>query len=167
MISELFRAKFINIGLSLGIAPPAYKYVADVPCSHPFPPSSSVMSLKDLEGHIKVQEDAIGKLPAWGINSEPDAHDDWEELRVSVWGKGLETLQEERTVVRGGSVTEKYVVGKLPCDVWPSTPEILVRSEYEKVEREAVLSSQRYNMFVISGQPGIGLFPSFFTASRI
>ena len=44
--------------------------------------------------------------------------------------------------------------------------QILVRSEYEEAERETLLAAEHgLNPFVVTGQPGIGTFPSQYTTA--
>ena len=131
------------------------------------------MSLKGLADHINDQEEAISKL-FHGIDSETMACTEWREFRDSLWGRGLETLQGEEKVERDRSIfvddvalPEKHIVATLPYTLAPDTPKILVRSEYDEVEQEIVLSSKRHAVFVVSGQPGIGLSHFLFTTHKI
>jgi len=131
------------------------------------------MSFKNLTDNVNDQEGVVGKLYE-RTGPETDAYIAWEKFRDSVWGKGLEISQEAEAVERDGSIPVEDVVlpkdntvATLPHGLIPKNSKILVRSEYYEAEEEAVLSSKRYNAFVVSGQPGIGLFPFLSAVSVI
>jgi len=136
------------------------------------------MSLKDLTKHIDDQEKAISELRPESI-SQTARSTYWSDFRDSLWGEGLESFQEEENVKRGIdpvediALPERHIVATLPvaplppwnmlirhADTDADTRKFLVRSEYDEAEREAVSSSKAHAMFVVSGQPGIGLLPS-------
>jgi len=130
------------------------------------------MSFQNPTDHINDQEGVIGGLYQ-GTGPETDAYIAWEKFRDSVWGKGL-ISQEAEAVERDGSIPvedvvlpKDHTVATLPHGLIPKTSKILVRSEYYEAEEEAVLSSKRYNALVVSGQPGIGLFPFLSAVSVI
>jgi len=153
------------------------------------------MSLNDLEKYIEEQEGAIARLPQEFI-SQSTRSKYWKVFRDLLWGKGLESSQELEDVQRGSNpveivaVPEKHTVASFPIDLpdpWgesthiPYTDadmdiakdaeknvrKILVRSEYEEAERAAVSSSKEHDVFVVCGQPGIGLSPSLYTVPNI
>jgi len=136
------------------------------------------MSLNDLIEHVKTQEEAIGNLSFVGVSYETRVCAAWDAFRKSIWGKGLEAFQESQLVQRDTSNQAERVVS--PADNYlvatiPTIPggnqdnrQILVRSEYYEAARTAVLlSGKRYrDVFVVTGQPGIGPLPSLPTARR-
>ena len=92
------------------------------------------------------------------------------DFRKSVWKKDLKTFQKNQRVKRdaqrpieGVEVPDSHLVTTFPEA--PSanigSRQILVQSEYNEAEQEAVLSSgQKYSdVFVVTGQPGIGSPP--------
>jgi len=131
------------------------------------------MSLKDLAKHINDQEGAINKLPSEVISKSDSSTLRWEGVRSSFWGKGLESVQWEEDVTRGSDPVEdvalpdQRVVATFPPILAPKTPNILVRSQYSAAEQRAVLASESLFVFMVSGQPGVGLFPSFSAAHSV
>jgi len=131
------------------------------------------MSLKDLAEYADYQDGAISKLPSEVISKSDSFIQHWERVRSSFWGKGLESVQWEEDVMRGSDPVEgvtlpkKHIVATLPYTLAPSTPNILVRSEYDAAERQALLSSEWDTTLMVSGQPNIGLFPYFPAARRV
>jgi hypothetical protein len=98
-------------------------------------------------------------------------------FRDSFWGKGLGISQEEENVERGNEPVDLCnIADPLPptrrvikpsedvSDTWGSWGQrFLVRSEYYETEQAAALASKIMDVFVVTGQPGIGLpflFPS-------
>jgi len=132
------------------------------------------MPLDDLTVHVDEQEKAIRELPK-GTSFEDGPYTTWKRIRASLWGAGLHISERTQHVVERdntipvGAVTlpKEHTVATFPEGLFSKISNILVRSEYFEAEREAVLSSESLNMFVVSGQPGVGLFLSFSTARRI
>jgi len=148
------------------------------------------MSLKDLTSYISEQEKVISELPQ-EMFSETEWSKYWRSFRDPLWGKELEASQGLEDVQRGLDpvedvvLPERHMVTTFPvalpppwggrhisdtgAGVGPGTDaatnarKILVRSEYEEAEREGVSSSKVHDVFAVSGQPGIGLFPSLYT----
>ena len=138
------------------------------------------MSLEDLTEHIPAQRDAVNKL--WE-NPRNLLHDHqslptWNRFNESVWGRSLRSLQEEKEVERDDDpIGDTHILlDSLPRAhsilIPPKTPardwnvysrQILVRSE------RAALSASEEGMyvFVVTGQPGNGLPPSFSVTYRI
>ena len=131
------------------------------------------MSLEDLAVYIKDQEDAISNLSSEVISKVVSHRRCWEGVRSSFWGKGLESVQREEGVTRGSDPVEdvalpdQRVVATFPPILAPNTPNILVRSQYSAAEQRAVLASESLFVFMVSGQPGVGLFPSFSAAHSV
>jgi len=126
------------------------------------------MSLQDLNEHIPAQEKAISEASSGfkPISTWPDV---WTGLRDSLWGKPIESFEEEVQVERDKSdpvaevaLPDKHFVLTFPEAIlgipwtWKSK-RILVRSEYREAEQTAVSSnSTGCDVFVVAGQPGIG-----------
>jgi len=130
------------------------------------------MSLRDLVEHVPAQEEAIRNL-------DPEAlfktrMRTWIDFRTHLWGN--ESFQEMRPVeeintIRGVVSPDHHVVATVPRAMFPSwrlgCEKILVRPEYNEAEREAMLASKTsIRVFVVTGQPGIGLPPSLSNAWR-
>jgi len=136
------------------------------------------MSLKDLVKHAPAQREAIDRLfadPFHPLRIPGPSIPDWSGFRESLWGLGLEPLQEE-LVERDDDPVEdiRTVPGSLPPTYSVVTPpetlpkpwklysqRILVLSEYNEIEW-AVLEAneERKDVFLVTGQPGIGSPPS-------
>ena len=130
----------------------------------------------DLPQYTSDQEDAINRLTDRGYFISGPTSEAWTVFKESVWGKSLESFQTEKLVRRDsghlikdpsippGSVPDKTWVTIIPSEIpitWgPSKELILTRSEYEKAE-EAALSANKTgrDVFLVTGQPGIGLPP--------
>jgi len=126
------------------------------------------MPLSDLVKYIPVQEQAISQLSVLDPKGEDSV--EWIPFRDSLWGKPLETfLVEEETVERDDdpikavpihppvtrSVATVHPTAFLPWDL--RSQKILVRSEYKEAEEAALLANESsFQIFVVSGQPGIG-----------
>jgi len=130
------------------------------------------MSLKDLVKYISAQETAISKLSVL----DPKGNDcaEWIPFRNHLWGKPPNTFLVEEEAVERDNEPIKAVpidpplrrsVANLPPTISVAlnirSQKILVRSEYKEAE-EAALSTIKSNLqvFVVCGQPGIGLFLS-------
>ena len=124
------------------------------------------MSLQDLYKHIPAQEKAIGEASS---GFKPVSTDAWVGFRDSLWGKPIESFEEEVPVERDESdpvvevaLPDKHFVVTFPEAIlgipWTLGCErILVRSEYREAEQAIVSSSNSdCNVFVVAGQPGIG-----------
>jgi len=99
----------------------------------------------------------------------------WDSFRTSVWGKDRASFQAEELMKRNhvkdihppptppDSPPFTLSVVTPPKDIpkpWNlSSRQILVRSDYIEAERAALLASKDQDIFVVAGQPGIGLFP--------
>ena len=131
------------------------------------------MSLQDLDEHIPVQEKAINEASS-GFKPVSTWPDVWVGFRDSLWGKPIESFEEGVPVERDRSdpvaevaLPDKHFVVTFPEAIlkipwaWKSK-RILVRFEYNEAEQAAVLSSSsNCNVFVVTGQPGIGESTSF------
>ena len=138
------------------------------------------MSLNDLLKHISAQQEAISQASP-GFKSTSAGLAPWGGFRDSLWGHGLESFQKMKRVKRDESdpvdvhdvaLPDRMRVAKLPKirpkGLAPKRKRYLVRSEYSEAEQAAVLfSKSRLNVFVISGQPGIGPPPSLYIACKI
>ena len=132
---------------------------------------SPTMSLQDLYKHIPVQEKAIGEASS---GFKPVSTDAWVGFRDSLWGKPIGYFEGEVPVERDRydpvsevALPDKHFVVTFPEAIlkipwtWKSK-RILVRSEYREAEQAAALSSSsNCNVFVVTGQPGIGESASF------
>jgi len=131
------------------------------------------MSLEDLRDHTAVQEAAISKLS--GLDPKGDACARWILFRNHFWGAPLDTFIVDNEMVERDleNPIPEFVPTNIPytCSVATISPmvpppwnmesqKILVRSEYKEAEEAVVLSANRPNTeaFVVSGQPGIGMF---------
>lgn len=133
------------------------------------------MSLNDLIEHAETQEEAIGRLSS-GVSSETRRCAAWDAFRRAIWGKGLEAFQGPQPVQRDTAkrvaLPDNHLVATIPTipdgDQDVSNGQILVRSEYDEAARAAVLLSGQLNrdVFVVTGQPGIGPHSSLPTARR-
>ena len=118
--------------------------------------------------YAPVQEKAISKLSVLDPGGEDCV--DWIPFRDYFWGKTLDTLFVEEPVERDDKPIKAFpvhpplmrTVATIPPHI--SLPfsfmsqKVLVRSEYKEAERAAVLANKpAVQVFVISGQPGIGL----------
>lgn len=103
----------------------------------------------------------------------------WDAFRRAVWGKGLEAFQRSQPVqrdtsdqVKGVALSDNHLVATIPTipdgDKKARNRQILVRSEYDEAARAAVLLSGELDrdVFVVTGQPGIGPPSSLPTARR-
>lgn len=136
------------------------------------------MSLSSLFKNTSVQEEAINELSLL-VSSTTRWSTYWGDFRDSVWGRGLKSFQKEEPVERDDvdpvdhvELPTTHPVVTLPAtlpNVWKlHSRQILVRSEYNEAERTAVLSSESdKDVFVVTGQPGIGLLPLLSAACRI
>ena len=135
------------------------------------------MLLKDLVEYISVQETALNELS----DLDPKGNDcaEWTPFRDHFWGKPLETFLVEEPVER-----DDKPIKAIPIDPpvkrsvinlenvsrsWNmKSRKILVRFEYKEAE-EAAVSANKPNthVFLVCGQPGIGVFPSPPIACRI
>ena len=143
-----------------------------------FSDSSSISSTtrpeEDLTGYVHTQEEAIRKLsvhPEKPLCALEPRLSFWETFRDSFWGKGLGISQEEENVERGNEPVDLCnIADPLPptrrvikpsedvSDTWGSWGQrFLVRSEYYETEQAATLASKIMDVFVVTGQPGIGL----------
>jgi len=129
------------------------------------------MSLQDLDEHIPAQEKAISEASS-GFKPISTWSDVWVGLRDSLWGKPIESFEEEVPVERDKSdpvagvvLPDKHFFLTFPEALlgspWTLECErILVRSEYREAEQAAVSSSSSdCDVFVAAGQPGIGTPP--------
>lgn len=126
-----------------------------------------MLSLSDLSEHAPAQDKAINALSS-GIKSGTRWCNAWKEFRVSYWGRDPRSLltierpeREGPDAVLDVRVPDEYFVATfptLPPKTWtPSGPKILLRPEYYEAENAALWSSKStLEMFVVSGQPGIG-----------
>ena len=130
------------------------------------------MLLSDLVAHAPAQTEAIGQLNPTDLCAPLPQ---WEEFRESLWGIGLESLQQEELVKRDDDPVDDYHI--LPDSLPPTrsvlTPpetlrkfwklysrRILVRPEYHETEQAALLANQNNrHVFAVTGQPGIGARP--------
>jgi len=127
------------------------------------------MSLSDLTQHIPDQTSAIYRF-SFGTKPLPGY---WRSFKESIWGKGLDSLQQQELVERDSDPLEDSHILPDPPPVTrpvatlPKTlpdvggldgqEKILVRSEYHETEKAALLSNESgYGVFVVNGQPGIG-----------
>jgi len=129
------------------------------------------MSLQGLYKHIPAQEKAISEASA-GFKPVSTWSDVWTGFRDSLWGKPIESFEEKVPVERDKSdpvaevaLPDKHFVLTFPETIlgipwtWQSK-RILVRSEYREAEQAAVSSSSTgCDVFVVTGQPGIGPLP--------
>lgn len=129
------------------------------------------MSLKDLVRYISVQETAISKLSV--LSPEGNHFAKWIPFRDHFWGKPLATFLVEESVERDDKPIKavpvdpsaKRSIINLPPTMsltWRmDSPKILVRSEYKEAEEEAASANRPgTHVFVVCGQPEIGVFPS-------
>ena len=131
------------------------------------------MSLRDLVERVPAQEEAIRNL-------DPEALcktrlRTWIDFRTHLWGN--ESFQEMRPVeeintIRGVVSPDHHVVATVPGAVFPGwglgCERILVRPEHNEIEREIMrFSKTGLHVFVVTGQPGIGLFPSLSNVWKI
>ena len=140
------------------------------------------MSLSDLIKYMPAQMQAINQLPS-GFDSTTAWCTTWMGFRDALWGKGLESLQQQERVKRDDNPVEDVnflpdwppstcavvTIPNLPCG-WTLGPSgwVLVQSKYLEAKKAAVLSSKTNdNMFVVTGQLGISLLSSFFMVHRI
>jgi hypothetical protein len=150
------------------------------PLDHHFP-SSPIMSLSDLVDYTPAQRQAISQLNPTDLCAS--GLPEWDRFRETLWGTGLESLQQEELVERDDDPVEDIHIlpdslpttcsvvtpPEIPPNVWnPFGRRILVRSEYYEAERAAVLANNEgRDVFVVTGQPGIGPPPSLSVACRI
>ena len=143
------------------------------------------MSLEDLSQYATTQTAAINHLIDLGYFTSGPISLAWKEFKKSVWKKGLGALQVQEPVERdddpvGGrygyieddAVPATNLVTTIPDtlpDVWHSASKrILVRSDYLEAEQAALSASESgKEVFVATGQPGIGPLSFCFTARRI
>jgi len=105
------------------------------------------------------------------IHDSEDAPSSWEAFHNSYWGKGLDFLQEKMLVERGENPVEDPTLPDLfppTCSVlsphpilaaaWAlSSRKVLVRSEYYEAEEAALSANEEgKDVFIVTGQPGIG-----------
>ena len=131
------------------------------------------MSLRDLEEHIKVQEEAIAQFAA-GLKANTPNCSIWGPFRDSLWGKGLDAFLKQEQVERGDRPVPTlpdppprfvaFLPKTLPREWGLKGGKILVRSEYEEAEEVTLSANTSGNdVLVIGGQPGIGPPPSLST----
>ena len=132
------------------------------------------MSLEDLVPYLPAQGAAISR-----ILEDPNTFLDydygptWSAFKESIWGKSLAAFQEEKEVKKDDDPVEGIQIppGLLHSVVTPpntipsawdiDVQRILVRSEYYETERAVLSANERAtDAFIVSGQPGIGPFPS-------
>jgi hypothetical protein len=166
----LQAAKQILFSLYVHAMSPLFTFIC-------FPASSSpIMSLSDLVQHIDAQNEAISRFS--GLTSGTRCCAIWDGFWKPVWGAGLGPLQSDQAVQRDGTepgiaLPDHHPIATPPRGApwaWPglNAGEILVPSEYNEAERAAVLSSRESDrdVFVVTGQPGIGSPSSPSTARR-
>ena len=92
----------------------------------------------------------------------------WSTIKDSHWGVGLEALQEVEDVERGENPVKDHTPPPTRSVVTPSRmlfalwnplcQKVLVRDEYYKAEGAALSANEEgEDVFVVTGQPGIGL----------
>ena len=132
------------------------------------------MSLNNSPERAAAQKAAIDNLLRLGRFSTSDIPSIWTELWESIWGKNFATLVEKEKVEREEPVAEydppvttpdETWVARIPTALpppWKSAGRrILVRSEYHEAEQEALLADkEHWEVFMVSGHPGIGSCPS-------
>ena len=142
------------------------------------------MALHTLEVHIPAQENAIDKI-SFRLDSTTNWCVAWGAFRNELWGIGLESLGKEEMIRRDESdpLEATHILPDPPPtsrltasipetlpDVWDiRSANILVRTEYHEAENAAVslLSKPSMYVFVVGGQPGIGLLPSLSVTCKI
>ena len=118
------------------------------------------MSLNDLVHHISSQSKKINRLiknPDF-FTSLDDSLAGWAVFKEALWGEELESKevkQEDGTVYTLVKIHKAFLkILRL------RTPWILVRAEYEETERAALeRNASPTEVFLVTGQPGIGLSP--------
>ena len=131
-------------------------------CSSLFP--LPTMSLRDLVKYISVQEEAIIKLSVLDPEGEDCAQ--WIPFRDYFLGKDSFLVDEPverddkplKAVPIDPPLTRTVTTIHPSISYYMASRKILVRSEYKEAERAAVLANEPdVEVFVVSGQPGIGL----------
>ena len=126
------------------------------------------MSLVDLIKHVPTQRASINQLFSKRdqIPSSNFRLPLWDSFGTSVWGKDRASLELEDIhppLTPPDSPPRAPSVVTPPKDIpkpWNlSSRQILVRSDYIEAERAALLAGKDQDIFVVAGQPGIGLFP--------
>ena len=150
------------------------------------------MSLEDLSQYAPTQTAAINRLIGMGYFTSGPVSLLWTKFKDSVWKKGLGAFEAPEPVERdeyglkesfyppveddaiddGYNVHTTVLVAKIPDtvpDVWDSSSQrILVRSDYlEAVQTALSASEDCRDVFLVTGQPGIGAPPSFSITGRI
>ena len=129
--------------------------------------------MNKLKRHIEIQTEAIANLPPDVITSESTSITGWEEIRKEFWGKDLMSLVKLETVQRGENpISDNTLPKKIPSFPILEIPKLLsfafgisgtkimVRSEYNDAEQEALLSVEYgHKLFLVKGSPGIGTIP--------
>jgi len=138
----------------------------------PRPPSSPTMSLRSLNKYARSQTAKINENKKYFTAADSS----WIQLRDSLWGKGLRSLTvSPRDLQKLRSSLDEdplpnvtpttYPVVKIPetmPDLWDlrGQQHLLVRSEYEEAEKAALSANEEgSDMFLITGQPGVGMPP--------
>jgi hypothetical protein len=138
------------------------------------------MSLNNSPERAAAQKAVIDDFLRLGHFSTSDVPSIWTEFWESVWGVDFATLMVEEEVEREEPVAEydppvttpdKTWVARIPTVLpppWRSAGRrILVRSEYHEAEREALSADEEHwQVFTVTGHPGIGSCPSPLNDSR-
>ena len=145
------------------------------------------MSLEDLYENAPAQQEAINRVsvhPANPLRALPLGLDEWVGFRNAVWGKKEEPWLQEEEITRDTEdpiENDHILPDTLPPTRFVITPpetlpsvwalnsrQILVRDEYHVAEQAAISANEeRIHVFVVTGQPGIGLSPPLSIAFRV
>jgi hypothetical protein len=139
------------------------------------------MPLNGSPERAAAQKAAINNLLDSGYLTTSGIAPLWIEFQKSVWGSGFMSLERLEEVKRDKPVRDfdlpdpvphKTWVARIPCALpppWKSPGRrFLVRSEYHEAEAAALLASQgNMKAFLVTGNPGIGLFPPCSTTRRV
>ena len=137
---------------------------------------SLALSLESLGQYCDEQASRINGLINGGVLIDTlDDLKEWDKLRNSLWGKGLQHLQvpltdDARSVVEDPEETPRPVVEDpegIPPPLFPYGRRILERSEYEEAEQKILLANEGgCEAFMVSGNPRIGSPPCSFDIRR-
>ena len=145
------------------------------------------MSLEDLYKHTPAQQEAINRLlvdPRKPLRPPSPDLDDWAGFRNAVWGKKEEPWLRKEEITRDTEdpIDNDHILpDTLPLTRFVITPpeslprvwalnsrQILVRDEYHIAEQAAISANKKWkHVFVVTGQPGIGLSPPLSVAYRV